>query len=186
MDITHCKKKHEIKEAFTLVEVLVYTAVFVIIMVAVSSFLLWAIQLQARSNAMREVLENTERVMNRMVFEIRGAMGIYWPTTTSTQLSLQTPRYLPPDETFSYIDFFICENRLCLKKEPQNPPTLTPPVALTSDNVEITNINFLEVATASSTPSMQITLTAKYKNPNNRPELDATVTLTSAASLRAY
>ncbi|MEK7510563.1 MAG: type II secretion system protein [Patescibacteria group bacterium] len=168
------------EHGFTLVEMLVYTAVSVILMTAVSVFVVWALNLQNASKALRETLEHAQRAMDQTVLEVRAAKSIYTPTTNSTQLSLETTKYLPPQETTTSIDFFICENRLCLKKESQNP------VALTSDNIEITSITFQEVTTASPTSSVQITLQAQYKNPTNRPELKAQVTLTSTASLRSY
>jgi len=174
-------KRHTNNKGFTLVEAIVYAAIFVVLTAMVFAFLVWAVHFQAKSKALQETLENAQRAMNRMVLEVKAAKGIYSPTTTATtQLSLETTEYLPGGETSTYIDFFICANRLCMKKESQNPE------ALTSDTVEITSINFLEVATASTTPSMQITLTAEYKNPTNRTELAASVTLASTAALRAY
>lgn len=168
-------------KGFTLIEAIVYAAIFVVLTAMVFAFLIWAIHFQARSKALQETRENAQRAMNRMALEVKAAQGIYSPTTTATsQLSLETTEYVPAGETSSYIDFFICAKRLCIKKESQNPE------ALTSDTVEITSINFLEVATASTTPSVQVTLTAEYKNPGNRAELDASVTLASTAALRAY
>lgn len=168
------------KNGFTFIEVIVYVAVFSVIMLAALAFLFWAIRLHATTKATQETLENAERAMNQMLLEIRAAKSFYTPTASSTQLSLETSKYLPAGETSSFIDFFLCETRLCLKKESQSP------VALTSDDVEITNLEFVEVATATSTPSMHITLTAEYKNPSSQSELEASVTLNSTASLRSY
>ncbi len=60
------------------------------------------------------------------------------------------------------------------------------PVALTSNNVEVNNLEFKQVATATSTPSIQISLTINYKNPVNLPEYGASVNTTSTVSLRSY
>jgi len=67
-----------------------------------------------------------------------------------------------------------------LKKESQIP------IALTSDKVEIKDLNFTLIGNVTSTPSVQIALKADYKNPQNRPEYQASVNVTTTASLRSY
>jgi len=164
---------------FTFIEMLVYVAVLAIIVLAVSSFFLWAINSNTKAKALRETLDNTRRVMEIMTYEIKEAKGIYAPTTTSTQLSIESNYYLPEGERTSYIDFYLCDTRLCLKKESQDP------IVLTSDSVEIDNLVFTRIVSGEA-PSIQIDLTINYKNPANRPEYQALVHLTSTASLRGY
>lgn len=168
------------QKSFTLMEILVYIAVLAIIVLAVSSFFLWASRSNIKTKAMRETLDNARRAMEQMTYEIKEAKSLYAPTTTSTQLSLETIHYLPEGETSTYIDFYLCEKRLCLKKEFQSP------IALTSDRVEVKNLEFSQISTTSTLPSIQINLKVDYKNPQNRPELQASVNLKSTASLRNY
>lgn len=164
------------QKGFTLMEVLVYLAVLAIIIASVSSFLVWAIKSNTKARAMREVLDNARRVMEIMVYETRGASSIYTPTSTSTQLSLQTTRYLPPGDEVGYIDFYLCqETTLCFKKDSENP------IALTSDSVEVDNLEFIQIATS----SVQINLGIIFKNPQNRPEYEASIDLSSTVSIRA-
>jgi len=156
-------------------EVLVYLAILAIILSSVSAFLVWAVKSNTKAKAMREVLDNARRAMEIMVYETRGASSIYTPTSTSTQLSLQTTRYLPVGEEAGYIDFFLCdETTLCFKKDSENP------IALTSDSVEVDNLEFIQIATG----SVQINLEITFKNPQNRSEYEASVDLSSTASLR--
>jgi len=167
-------------KSFTLIEVLVYVAVLAIIISAVSSFFLWAIRSNTKTKVMRETLDNARRAMEIITYEIKEAKSIYTPTTTSSQLSLETTHYLPQGEQTSYIDFYLCENQLCLKKESQDP------IALTSDRVEVKNLSFSEIATAPSDSSVQINLEVEYKNPFNLPQYQASVNLTSTIALRSY
>lgn len=167
-------------KGFTLMEILVYVAVLAIIISAISSFLLWAIDSNTKTRVMRETLDNARRAMEIMIYEIKEAKSIYTPTTTSTQLSLETTHYVPEGEKKTYIDFYLCQSRLCLKKESQDP------IALTSDKVEIKNLSFTQVATTSTNPSIEINLAIKYKSPSNQPEYQAAVNLSSTASLRNY
>ena len=71
--------------------------------------------------------------METMVYDVKEANSIYTPTSMFDshpgQFSLETKKYLPTGEVSSYVDFFICGDHLCFKKESQDP------ISLTSDNV---------------------------------------------------
>jgi len=167
------------KNSFTLIEILVYISVLGILMIVLSSFLIWVNNSNVKAKVMRETLEDASRTMEFMIREIRAAKGIYTPTTNSSQLSLETANYLPAGEITTYIDFFLCGSQICLKKESQNP------VALTKKNIEVSSLVFTQIVSG-NVPSIQIDLSMNYKNPHNKPEYQAVVNLTSAASLRAY
>jgi prepilin-type N-terminal cleavage/methylation domain-containing protein len=172
------------RKGFTLVEILIYIAVLAIIISAVSSFILWQIASGAKSRAIRETQYNAERALSIITQEIREAKGVYGPTSLFNvnpgQLSLENAKYLPVGETASYIDFFLCETRLCLKKESQSP------VALTSDRVQVSNLVFSQIATTSTAPSIQINLKIDYKTASARPEYQSSFSATTTASLRSY
>ena len=168
------------QSSFTLLEILVYIGVFSIVMGVLISFIIWVINSNIKAQAIRETSDNAREVLETMVYEIRTAKSVYIPTSTSTQLSLETLNYLPEGESFTYIDFFLCGTQICFKKESQIP------VALTSDKVEIKDLNFTLIGNVTSTPSVQIALKADYKNPQNRPEYQASVNVTTTASLRSY
>lgn len=162
-------------------EILIYIAVLAVIVLAVSAFLIWSIRSNAKAGAMREVSDNARRVIEMMTHEIREAESIYTPTSISTQLSLETIHYLPEGESSAYIDFYLCgaaSTTLCLKKESQDP------ISLTSDRVEVNNLEFILIST--TTPSVQINLGINYKNPQNRPEYQASLDIISTVSLRNY
>ena len=169
---------------FTLMEALIYIGVLAIVVLAVSSFLVWITRSNTKVRAMRETLDSARQAMEIMSHEIKEAKSIYNPTsifsTSTGQISLETTKYLPEGENGTYIDFFLCEKRLCLKKEGQNP------IALTSDNVEVKSLEFNQVATTSTIPSIQIALRIDYKAPAERAEYQASVKLISTVSLRSY
>ena len=168
---------------FTLIETLIYIAVLVIIISTVSSLFLWTVHSGGKTKAMREVLDNAERAMKIMTCEIKKARSVYGPTTTSTQLSLETGDYLSEGEAASYIDLYLCGpggDVLCFKKESQNP------IPLTSNNVEVLNLQFNRIAATSTFPSIQINLKIGYKTLAEKPECQASFNTTSTASLRSY
>ncbi len=178
------KKKYELSyKAFTLVEALVYIAILIVVILSISMFFAWAIRSNTKAKVMRETLYNAERAMAVMIYEIKEARGIYSPTgifnSHPGQLSLETIKYLPQGEETSYLDFYLCDKQLCIKKESRESSFIT------SSNVEITNLVFSEIISEQAL-SVEIDLTIRYKNPQNRPEYSASVSLKSTASLVLY
>lgn len=154
-------------KGFTLIEILVYIAILSLVLFLVCSFIFWMNQSNAKTKAKREALENARRALEIMTYEIKGAKSLYRPTTASNQLSLETYRYLPNDEDDTFVDFFLCDSRLCLKKESQDP------ISLTSNNVEVELLEFTQISINGSL-SIKINLTIDSIN------------LTSTVSLRSY
>lgn len=166
-------------KGFSMVELVVSISLMSLILVALMSFIWWMNYYNSKTRADNQSLDSASRALNEMVYEIKGAKSIYTPTTTASQLSLETTHYLPSDESDTFIDFFLCGSALCLKKESQDP------IILTSDNVNVSSLSFTKISNG-SVPSVQIRLTVNYNNPNNDPSRNASVTLTSTASLRNY
>ncbi len=164
-------------KGFTVVELIIYITILSLILLLCSSFIFYFTQSNAQTKGDREALENTRRALEEITYEISGAKGIYTPTTTANQLSLETSRYVPIGENTSYVDFFICGTRICLKKELQNP------IFLTSDTVQISNLTFTQISINGSS-SIKTNITMNYKNMFNN--LSQSVNLTSTASLRSY
>ena len=172
------KERLKCSAGFTLSELLAYIAVLSIVMLTVSSLLLWIIRTSTKAKATREVLDNSRRLMEVITHEIKEANSIYTPTslfsTSLGQLSLETAKYLPAGEVTTFIDFYLCDTRLCLKKEELDP------VAITSEQVEIVSLEFSQVATS----SIQINLQLNYKT--ERVEYQSSLNTTSTISLRSY
>lgn len=164
---------------FTLVEILVYAGVLGLVVGILVSFIYWTIYSNSKSKVMRETMDNARRAMEVMAYEIKEAKSVYTPTTTQNQLSLETLKYLPDGETSSFIDFYICENRLCVKKESQDP------IVLISDNVEVAELAFTR-AVSGNLESIKIDLTINYKNPTGAPQFSSSFSATSNIALRVY
>ena len=171
------------QKGFTLLETLIYIAVLAIIMGAITSYFLWAIKSSIKSQVMGETLDNTRRTMEIMISEIREAEGIYTETSSfgshPGQLSLETTKYVPTDERRTYIDFYISDGRLALKKESQDS------IYLTSERVEVTNLVFSQIVSGAAF-SIQIDLQVNWKDTTGRPEYQASVNLRNVASPRSY
>ena len=160
-------------KGFTLIEVLAYIGVLSIVMVVITSFIIWSVHSTNKIKVIRETLYNARRSMEIMTYEIRKAKNIS-PTTTSSHLYL---------ENTTTTEFYLCGaalTTLCQRKGEADP------IYLTSERVEVKNLEFTQIATSTTTPSIQINLKIDYKNPANRPELEASVVSTSTISLRSY
>ena len=157
---------------------LVYLAILVIVVSALSSLLLLMVHSNIKMKSMNTVAISAQESLDLLSYEIRHAEGVYTPTVTNNQLSLFTNRHAPTGEEDGYVDFFICDTRLCMKREGQNP------VALTPENTEITQLEFSHVLSGLESSSIQIGIGISYKNPSNRAELTASVQLISTVNLR--
>ena len=171
------RKQHN--RGFTLIELLVYSALLVLIVGAVTTLLFGVLKSHVKARAVRDVMQNTILVTDAISLEIKEAAGVYDSTTTSSQLSLETTKSPPVGEASTYVDFFICGSRLCIKRESQSP------VALTSESVEIRSIAFQKVVTG-TIPSIVMSLRIGSVNPENRSELEAELETISVISFRTY
>ena len=163
---------------FTIIEFVVYIAVLAILGGAVLTLFLWTLKAHTKTQVLQETTFSMQLAMDRIMHEVREAENLYLPTTTATQVSLETKTSIPPGETSGYIDFFLCGQTLCIKKEGGVPLALTP------STVEVTNLSFIPISTDTDFPSLRIFIEVRHKNPNNRPELEAVMSATSTASLR--
>jgi hypothetical protein len=167
------------EKGVSLIETITYVSILTVIILIILSFFIWAMRSNMRINAMKEVLSSNRSAMQLISQEIMEANSIYYPTSSSTQLSLETSKYIQSDEEISYIDFFICGTRLCMKKEALDP------VAITADSVLVSDLRFNWIST-SSIPSIQIYLETKYKANDNSFNSNVAVGATSTAALRVY
>lgn len=176
------KKKRPGSAAFTLIEMLLYVSLVTIISAALVFFGFWAIQVLAKTKTNSEVMGNARRALETMVYEIRKSASVYGPTSVfdadSGQLSLEQT-IEDGTENSEFIDFFLCGQALCLKREKANP------VALTNNSVRVTNLIFNQRLNSLSSPSIKITLTVASAS-DRRPEETASIELTTTANLRSY
>ena len=131
-------------KGFSLMELLVYLSIMSFLLVSIVSFVMWMNNYSLQAKASSETLENARTALDVISYEIRGSKGVYMPTTSDSQLSLETTHYLPDNENSTFIDFFLCGAAVCLKKESQKP------IALTPDSVDVTNLSFTQIDNNSS------------------------------------
>ncbi|MFH1611707.1 MAG: prepilin-type N-terminal cleavage/methylation domain-containing protein [bacterium] len=176
------KIKPKNKNGFTIMELIIYMAVFIIIATALITFTLDLLRIQTKVQIKKEVLDSAQRSIDVISWEIKHAKSIYDNTCVAGahpgQLSLKTIQNTPDGETETYVDFYLDDNdNLCIKREGQSGELLT------SENVKISNLVFSNF-TAGDTQAIQIDITAFYNSSREQAAYHATTTLTSSAILR--
>lgn len=166
------------KKGFTLTELMVYIAIFVILITTVTLFAMAFIKATTKSRIKKEVASGTYSAVKAMVYEIKRANSVYTSTSVFDshpgQLSLETSQELPEGEQITYLDFYLDGDKLYLKRESQNPQFLI------SENLKVTNLEFEHLA---STPeSVRINLTLEYDTPVF--EYQYSYSLSSGGSIR--
>ena len=174
-------------KGFTLIEVLIYATIFVIIGVVISSYFIQIVSVTETSRRARESNDNASRAMNVITQEIRHATAVYTPTsefgTISGQLSLETTRDLPDEENTTYVDFYLDDEGIYVRREDQFHGENKQPELITSEKVRVTNFTFTHLTGGTDT-SIQVNLTVEYIDAASGPKTP--VTLTQTASLRSF
>ncbi len=169
------------QKGFTLIEVLIYAILLAVISLVVLLFVNQLLGVNETTRRTRESLDNARRSLETISQEIRHADSIYTPTsvfgTNPGQLSLASVRDLPDDEDLTFVDFYVDEGNLYLKREGQSDQLLT------SEKVKVTNLTFINNNTGGA-DAIRISITVEYKDPITGPK--NAVTLTSTAVLRTY
>lgn len=164
------------KQAFSLIEYLVYLAVFSLLAITIASLTVQFINVAKKTIALREIQDSARGAMETITEEIRQAKGVYTPTSvfaaTPGQLSLETKNNLPAQETSTYVDFYVDGGGIYIKRENQNPARLT------SKNVTVQTLTFLLLNQA-TTPALRIQVSLQSSDLPG-----SSFTFTTTASLR--
>ena len=177
------KSELRIKEkGFTLIELLIYSVLSVIIGLVVTITFLQIINVVETTRRSRESLDSAKRAMDVISQEIKHAESIYTETSdfgpNPGQLSLETTRDLPADENTTYVDFYIDDDRLYMKREDQAAQIVT------SEKVKVEELVFTRLNISTDNSAVRVKIKTSYADPISGPT--SPVTLYSTAALRSY
>ena len=151
--------KNRYQSGLTLIETLIYVFLAVLVVGTIATATVWTLKAGAKTKSTVEVLANAQQAMETLIFEIRKAQSVYTPTSiflsAPGQLSLEQSSALLPGETETFIDFFVCEQALCLKRESGNP------IRLTNNRVKVSSLSFTRLSNSENNPSIRIELTVE-------------------------
>ncbi len=164
-------KLSEQRNGYTLIEMLLYTALVAIISVVIIEVVLIISKTNAKITALTDASYNGSDIMERIVYEARNSKYIYLPTSNfrnynfnavkGDQLSLATAQNVLAGENLGYIDFYFENNAVFLKKEKASP------AAMNSADISIESIKFYyykNLSGGKQRESITIDLAVKPKN----------------------
>lgn len=171
-------KNIKLNSGFSLVETMVNLGIFSLIILSIISFFTWSITIYSKIQAMDQVTKNINIALSTMVYEIREAESIYYPTSSSTQISIKTRHNAPDNEEFSFVDIYLCGTNVCIKREDEDVEELT------SDQVEVTDLQFTYIST-STAPSVYINISISNSAYSEERADSYLIDFHSAATLRS-
>ena len=169
------------QRGFTLIEITVYIAILALVTLVIIVFINQLLGVNEKTRRNREALDNARRVLDTIAQEVRHAQGVYTPTSSfgvnPGQLSLETSRDVPTDEVTTYVDFYVDNNSVYIKRESESTQLLT------SEKVKVTDLTFTNLNGSTSWPAIRISVTVEYNSPISGPK--NAVTLKTTAVLRS-
>ncbi len=174
------KSKLHKTTGFTLVELLLYVAIFSIVISSVMFIAFSSVAQRAHNQVVAEVDYQGEVAMNQITQQIRNATSVTTPTpaNTATSISLNTPTVsLNP----TIYDLFNdgSRNRLRVREGSSGSSNY-----LTNNKVTLSNLTFSNVAVTGGRDSIKVQFTISSYNPSNLKEIQYQKTFYGTGTLR--
>jgi len=163
-----------------LIEMIVYAALIGVIFIVLFEIIFFIMRANNKIIALARISSNAHSAMERMTYEIVNSQYIYLPTSnfssSDAQLSLATEVDVSSNEEITFVDFYVENDALFLKKEGLSP------IALTSSDVLVSNLEFLYYKN-DLRESVTINMTV---NPKNSAMSDSEIHLINTVALRSF
>ncbi|KKQ51478.1 MAG: hypothetical protein US71_C0011G0034, partial [Parcubacteria group bacterium GW2011_GWD2_38_12] len=131
--------------------------------------------------AQKEVAVNIQYALDMLTEEIRFSKNIYSPTSAfdqdNGQISVETSQNPPTGETTAFIDFYLDNGRIYMKKEGQDT------LPLTSNQVKINKLKFTLLNPANAPEGTQIFIEGQY-NSSGALQYQSLMDFTTSAIVR--
>lgn len=169
---------------FTLIEMLIYIGIMSVVVLVIGAFIPQLIMSNLYLQAKSQTLDNVRGVLKIIEYEFRQSTDVYAPTSvfgeSPGQLSLETQANVPADETNTFVDFYVDNNRFYMKKED------APAQLLTAEKIIVSNLTFTNLNTGGNQPAVRVSLTAHYDSSSQTIREQSVVNLTSTIANRNY
>lgn len=169
------KNRKTIKNAFTLVEVILYMSLTSILVLMVAMLWVTASDTRDRSEAMSIVNTEGTHIISQLTQIIRNANSITTPTATNSGNSLTIA---VPTSVLSPTTIALSGGNLSLTEGSNSPITLN------SNRVSISSLTFRNVSKDYSVGSVRVEITISYINNTGKTSLNYSQTFYATATLR--
>lgn len=168
------------RSGLTLIELLLYIAIFSIIITTVVSVAISATAQRVKNNAVAEVDYQGEAVMSYISQTIRNAGSVNSPIANNSAGSISVNSATPTNNP-TVFDSISDGSRQRIRSREGSPAVDN---YLTNNRVTVTNISFVNSTVSGSLDSIRIQFTLQYYNPSGRPELNYQKTFYGGVTLR--
>lgn len=162
----------------SLIEIIVYVALLGGISVFIANFLIQTVNSYHRVRAEREVLSNARLLLETVNKEIAQAQEVYTPTSRfdddAGQLSLLTGIATTTGHTANFVDYYVDNGLMYVRREGQNTATLS------ASSVRVTKFRLERIVQGLNREAVKVTLRVDYY----LPKFASFATLNSTTALR--
>jgi type II secretory pathway pseudopilin PulG len=162
------------QHGYTLVELLLYIALVGTLLTSVTYFFSLSVDSRVKNQSIAEVNDQGAAVMDRITQTIRNASSVTSPVPGTTASSLTL---VVPTGALSPTVFNLNSTTLQITEGANSA------VALTSDEVQVTNLTFKNLTRTGTNANIQISFTLSRTNPSGRNTYDYQKTFISSAGL---
>lgn len=167
---------------FSLIETVIYAGLLAVIISAVIYSMINIFNTYNRAIAQKEVMADLQFTLDTMTEELKFAKNIYTPTgvfdNDGGQISIETQQNPPSGETAGFVDFYLDNGRIYMKKEGQAE------IPISSNRTKITKLNFKYLNPANAPEGAQIFIEGQLNTQNANLANQTTVNLTTSAIIR--
>jgi len=163
-------------KGFTLIELIIYSAIICVFLVGASTFAWQIIQGNIKLGAYREVEQNANFAVEKIAFAIRNSSKIVQPERPGDETDYLFLRMPDPAKTLT--KFEVSDGKITMSEGEDGP------YPLTTDLVEVTNLKFTNLSYEDTPGTIRIKMTVEHVNPAGRNEYEASLNLENSVSLR--
>ncbi|MFH1142356.1 MAG: prepilin-type N-terminal cleavage/methylation domain-containing protein [Candidatus Uhrbacteria bacterium] len=160
---------------FTLIEIIIYTLIFAIVILGIVSFMLFATQSRIKNQVVAEVEQQGTQVMQLITQTIRNGTGINSPTIGSSSNSLSV------EVIEAGLDPTVFDLASGVFRITEGAGSATD---LTSDQISVTSLNFENNTISGTDDTIKIEYTIEYNNPETDIRYDYSKTFYGSATRR--
>lgn len=161
--------------SFTLIELIIYIGIVSAILLVAVNFGWQVVYGNVKSQAIREVQQNSRLAMEKIANSVLAASDIDTPALGNSHTELEL---IMQEAGISPTIFEVDDNTLTMKQGTGIPHQLT------SDRVEVTSLQFTNVSYAGTPGAIKVQLTIEHVNPNNLNQYEVSLDTEETISLR--
>ena len=162
------------QNGYTLIELLLYVVIISALLTSITYFFGITVEARAKNQTIAEVNDQGTAAMDYITQTIRNAASVTTPAAAGNGSSLTL---VVPTGSLSPTIFDLSGTTLQVKEGTASP------VALTSNDIQITGLTFRNLTRSGTPGAVQVSFTVSRTNPGNRNEYDYQKTFTSTAEV---